>query len=542
MYWDKEAAARAFARLDAVNGQIRGYLKEMLDEYHGEERAQRYYDILTGYWLQCVSHAVLVALETPPEQTPMPAPTFAVPVFPLEVDFINHASERADFHALLRSLLAAGASAPVVFATAQVDFAAAAHGSGGLLRRLLKRCMTSIGNRDAILVCHPYAKCSPLEWLKFVIRARKVMRWDDLDATTEFPPRVQVAVDSEWRLARFRSRRADTQPLAEAIERVLPLLIPVAFLEGLGQLRSAALRVPIGRPKGFYSAVASYNQLLFKLLAAEHQQSTLLLGHQHGGSYGMELRHAPEEFERSICDFFYTWGWDGGSTETRSLSPPAFRRTARRKRWSLMLCLADFPQTYYRVQFFPAAEAADTTIRETLAFANGLAAGGARTVLIRPFANNYGRQWSQELVRALPAAHVDRYERKAIERFCESELVFHNYISTGWLESIWLDVPTLALYDPAVYAFRPEAAQHVATLERFGLLQRSGAAAARFYAGVQSDLQGWWNQREFREARAHFAARYVRVSSDWQREWIREFHWLLQNQQVIAARRARVAA
>jgi hypothetical protein len=532
MYWDKEAAARAFARLDAVHGRVRGYLKQLLDEYHGEARPQRYYDILTGYWLQLVSHAVLVALETP---APPPAQTLSVPVFAVDNEFISRVSEDANIHTLLRSLLAAQPADRVELTSSKVDFGTGAAGDG-LMGRLLKRFMARIGSRDAILVCHPYAKCSPLEWLRFVVRARKVMRWDDLDAREDFPPRAPVEVNTEWRLARFRARLGDTADLAGAIECLLPLLVPVAFLEGLARLRTAALRVPIGQPKGFYSAGASYHHLLFKLLTAEHQQATWLLGHQHGGSYGMELRHAPEEFERSICDYFYTWGWDGG-TGTRALSPPAFRRFARRKRWSLMLCLADFQQSYYRVQFFPAAEAADTTIRETLAFAEALAGRGAQNLLIRPFSNTYGRQWSQKLVHALPAAHVDRYEKKAIERFRESEVVFHNYISTGWLESIWLDVPTLALYDPAIYAFRPEAAQHVATLERFGLLHRTGAAAAGCYARIQSDVQSWWNQREFREARAHFAARYVRVSNDWQREWIREFESLLKNQQLIASQR-----
>jgi putative transferase (TIGR04331 family) len=396
----------------------------------------------------------------------------------------------------------------------------------------LKRCMASIGRSDGVLVCAPYAKCSPLQWLGFVMRARRVMRWHDLDAM----PAHRVAIDQIWRVKKFRAIKPTHVSLLDAVRRLVPLLLPVAYLEGFGELRRAALKMPVGTPRAFYTANALYHNVLFKLLAAEHQEASLLLGHQHGGSYGMDLRHAPEEYERAVCDFFYTWGWHGGA-ETRALSPPAFLRRDRTTQWNLMLCLADFPQTRYRVQYFPIAEEAQRTVRDTVDFARGVADTGTQRVFIRLPPNDFGGKWFGELHAALPDAHRDRFEKKAIERFAESRLVFHNCMSTAWLESVWLDVPTLALCDPDICAFRGAAEPFATKFAKDGVLQPSGVAAARFYASIRTDVEAWWSEPGFRAARAEFIAQYVKVSPDWQSEWLREFTWLLENRPQILARR-----
>jgi hypothetical protein len=535
VFWDKDDHARAFASLDQVDRQIREYLKQLLDEYHGEERPQRYYDILAGYWLQWLAHTVVVALESPPVTRGKDCGHLSVASFHTDTNFINRVTSDNEFHGLVRSLLEDHLGAGIDFESRTTVFKYTALSSGGFVRRLVKRCMSKIGNPEAILVCLPYAKCSAMDWLFFVLQARKVMRWDDLDGV--IPP-FAVDIDSTWRLAKFRSAGAAGGGLLEAIKRLLPLFIPVAYLEAFRELRRTVVGIPIGRPTGLYTASALYYHLPFKILAAEHQRTALILGHQHGGSFGMELRHAPEEYERSVCDVFYTWGWVGGDGGTRILSPPAFKRAARRKRWKLMFCLGDFPRTCYRVQFFPVGDGANRTIEDTLDFARSVSLSQEKNVLIRPSPTDYGRGWVKVLRCALPAAQMDGFEKRAIERFAESQIVFHNYISTGWLESIWLDVPTLALYDPEVYAFRTDAARHVALFERFGLLHRSGDSAAQFYNAMSEDIAGWWNQREFRHARAEFVARYVGVLSDWKKEWIREFSWLLKNREAVHSRSA----
>ena len=530
MYWDKTDHARAFAMLDQVDLPMRTYVKELLDEYHGEHRPQRYYDILLGYWLQWLAHATIVAMELPSEVGEKTCQNISLTCFATEGEFSERVSNDEQFHALLRVLLENSGNRRLDFDSTTILFKYVSPSAGGMISRLVKRCLAKVGADDAILVCLPYAKCSKLDWMTFVFQARKVMRWDDLeDRIPSFP----VAIDSNWRLAKYRSADSDPLSLLSAIKRLVPLLIPVAYLEAFGELRRAVMRSRIGKPQGLYSANALYGHLPFKLLAAEHQQTALILSHQHGGSFGMDLRHAPEEYERSVSDIFYTWGWSGRGCGMRHLSPPSFKKIKRSRQWKLMLCLADFPKTSYRIQFFPAGDGANRTIADTLNFARGLSSNNGEAILIRPHSNDYGRGLINQLRRLLPAAQLDDFGKRAIERFAASQIVFHNYISTGWLESIWLDVPTLALYDPQVYAFRDDAVPHVTLLERFGLLHRSGASAAQFYVSIREDLDGWWNQSDFRRARAEFSAQYIGVRADWKMEWMREFAWLLKNREAI---------
>lgn len=534
MYWSKAEHARAFTRLDAVEQEVRAYLKELLNEYHGQEQPQRYYDILAGYWLQWLAHATIFA--SAPRAAP-PARHRSTVVVPVNADDQQFTScvLGGGVQDFICSVLDSGSgSVGFEFAAQQATLRYDAPASW--FRSLLLRFLARIGNRDGVLVCGPYAKCSRWAWLRFVLRARNLLHWNELQAALA----VEVPVDREWRVAKARAVKLVPGDLGAAIKRLMPLLLPVMYVEGLRPLREAARALPIGKPRAFYSANSLYYHPFFKILAAEHQDTSVLLGHQHGGSFGMELRHAPEEYERSTCDVFYTWGWGEGGRNTRTLSPPAFSRHRRRRRWRLLLCLGDFPQVNYRLQFFPAGAAAAESIRGTVEFARAVAQHDrqGQSTLIRPPPGQSGGDWLRTVSEVLPRAGVDAGSKRALERFAQSELVFHNYLSTGWLETIWLDVPTLAIYDPEIYAFREAVQPHIEAFERFGLLHRSGASAAQLYARIRDDVRPWWNQPEFKAARSDFAARYVRVSTHWQRDWMHEFNRVLENHQTIIARRA----
>jgi len=99
----------------------------------------------------------------------------------------------------------------------------------------------------------------------------------------------------------------------------------------------------------------------------------------------------------------------------------------------------------------------------------------------------------------------------------------HNYLGTGYLETLALNVPTVCFYDPDTYAFRAEAEPFMQALERVGILHSSGKAAGRFVASVANDPQAWWAQAEVQEARSRFVGNYANFATDWKRQWQQEF-------------------
>ena len=112
-------------------------------------------------------------------------------------------------------------------------------------------------------------------------------------------------------------------------------------------------------------------------------------------------------------------------------------------------------------------------------------------------------------------------------RFAESRLVIHNYLGTGWLETLALDIPTICFYDPETYAFLEAAQPYIDALESVGVLHRSGNSVALFVASLADDIEKWWDKVEVQEARRNFVAQYANFSPDWKDQWEQEFKTVL---------------
>ena len=137
---------------------------------------------------------------------------------------------------------------------------------------------------------------------------------------------------------------------------------------------------------------------------------------------------------------------------------------------------------------------------------------------IRPYPYDYGWGMSDMLREAAPAARFDVRRKGALAMFRRSRLAVHNYLGTSWLETLAMDIPTLAFYDRDTYAFRDEAFPLVKELERVGILHASGGGAAAMLKDVRRDVEGWWRNPELQSARVAFCERYARFSPHWKDE------------------------
>jgi len=154
---------------------------------------------------------------------------------------------------------------------------------------------------------------------------------------------------------------------------------------------------------------------------------------------------------------------------------------------------------------------------------------------VRPYPHDFGWGFVDMMRKAAPDATFDSLDVGVFDRFAQSRLVVHNYLGTGYLETLALNVPTVCFYDADIYAFRQDARILMDGLEKVGILHRSGKAAARFVAGMHGDPEGWWMKPEVQEARSRFVEQYANYSSDWKKQWETEFRRAIDQDSEIVA-------
>ena len=519
LLWDRDAVAIGLAELGNCRPIVLVWLKELLDSYHDTSHSLAYYDLLAGDWLLRFTDLVYAAWREVLAGN-IPTENQVIPVSADLVTSLLMVLQESRWHEHLRwtvARLLEGAS-PHDWQFGCESVLIACGGRERLPQRLLRGLATA---KPDILVTNPYFKCSRSEWAGALWRWRHRLAWNDL----QYPVRVSARLDTTWRKAQAVAA-APASNLNGLLRILLPLHLPVALLEGFADYRKAALALPVVRPKAVYSANGLHGHLTFKLLAAEwRQQGTLLLYHQHGGGYGIDRTHAFEEFETRVADRYYTWGWRRVEPHVKPLGAPPPYVPPRQPQKRLLLSCVDFPREVYRLHFHPMPGTIQTMHRETCKF---LAALPDRSkLLVRPYPHDYGWGFIGMMRKSAPDAEFDDHRIGPFVRYAESRLVIHNYLGTGYLETLALNIPTVCFYDPATYAFREAAQPFINKLEMAGILHRSGVTAARFVAGILNNTATWWNQPDIQAARKDFIDHYANFSPNWKQQWEREFEAVL---------------
>lgn len=487
-------------------------LRNLLEAYGVKVVDERYLELIAGNWVDQLLHVSFSAYSE------VMAGASSGTLSPLQVasDIAAYRQRTltTEFHDALRTMIAAmlGADRPEARQLAGGAVRCSAPGSG-----LKKRLATGMlgTSRPVVLFCNPYYKCSLAEWGSLLWKWRRWARWDDLDIYLN----LDVRIDQEWR----RQRSIDAGPasgFSSLVEALLPLHVPAILLEGFNDFRTRVLAEGVFRPRVAYTANALHVNMPFKLLCAEwRREGTQLVCHQHGSGYGLDRENVLEEYETSVVDRYYSWGWRRSGRPVSPLSP-AYPKLVRRPRRSIMLVCCSFPAVFYRLIYHPMPGTLDSVGQNTEELLANLP--GTQPLMIRLQPGNNGLRFRDAMQSLAPHASFDDLSVPIFTRFEQHALVVHNYFGTGVLEGLAFNIPTVALYHEASYAYRPDAQPLIDGLERVGILQRSGAAAAAFVAKVIDSLDAWWQSAEVQEARERFIAEHANFSADWKSQWENE--------------------
>jgi putative transferase (TIGR04331 family) len=126
-------------------------------------------------------------------------------------------------------------------------------------------------------------------------------------------------------------------------------------------------------------------------------------------------------------------------------------------------------------------------------------------------------RWQQRA----PNIRLDDGTAPVIRQIAQSRLVVHSYDSTGILETLALNVPTLAFWRNGLQHVRDSAAPYYQPLLDAGIVFESAADAATKVTEVWSNVGAWWASAEVQRARQIFCDRFARHSAAPSRELAR---------------------
>jgi putative transferase (TIGR04331 family) len=234
---------------------------------------------------------------------------------------------------------------------------------------------------------------------------------------------------------------------------------------------------------------------------------------QHG-NYGVSRNHLEPSIEEVTSDKFLTWGWSDGlaqHTPLFNLKVVGRKSKCYNKNGGLALIELCHP---HRVETWDVTDAFANYFNDQIQFVNGLAPGPRKKLIVRLHAGYRMANWSEpsRWLEFNPNVHIDHGLTPIRNLVRRSRLVVHSYDSTGILETLSQNVPTLSFWQNGFDHLRDSAKPYYQMLVEAGIVHLTADSIANQVNVIWDDVEGWWMQSTVQEARREFCAKYSRKS------------------------------
>lgn len=302
-----------------------------------------------------------------------------------------------------------------------------------------------------------------------------------------------------------------------AYAKLLGQILPVCFLEGLEGLHSSVdvLSYPKA-PDVIFTSNNFDTDEEFKLYSVlcKRAGARYVVG-QHGNNYGTSATENPF-VEEEVSDSFISWGKIKLSHKHKAaflLKYPRQNMLTHDPNGEILLiqdsvqpqiyvhdCLSEFDD--YLQEQFSFVNALNFPLRELLC----VRLAGLSKLMSE---NEYKRWRSFD-----PDLPIDYFERSIQVAVSQSRLVVHSYNSTGLLECLQQNIPTLGFWRDPLDQLRSQAKPAHEQLMKAGIIFETADQAAAQVNAIASDIGGWWGSELVQDARSQFCELYAHTVED----------------------------
>ena len=313
---------------------------------------------------------------------------------------------------------------------------------------------------------------------------------------------------------KFKTSYFSESLLNNAFEKLLFQLMPITYLEEYKSLKIYVdtLNWP-RRPKFIFTSNNYDCDDIFKIYTAKKTESLgvpYYIG-VHGNGY-FRYYDNPANFEL-VADKCLTWGFNHGLIQhvPAMILTTVGKRMAYDKLGGLLLIQI---LRYGRDRTWDVFEEMQLYFKKQTQFVRSLDLGPKKELTIRlhPYSKNLKWFEYEKWKEIFAEITIDSGKTKLKSLISKSRLVVHGYDSTGFSETMSLNIPTLGILQIGVDQLNDLSKVYYQALIDVGIVHTSAESAAKKVNEIWSDVEGWWHLPSVQDARLLFCSQYGRKS------------------------------
>ena len=289
--------------------------------------------------------------------------------------------------------------------------------------------------------------------------------------------------------------------------------LPICYLEDFKNLNKQVDTLPWpNKPKFIFTSNNFDTDELFKLWTAKKVELGIkyIVG-QHGGGYGT-YKYSNPTIEETTSDKFLTWGWEDGNYN----HVPFYNYRVNLSNYKLYnpngsLLLIEIGLDF-RINTWDSYTDFNNYIQTQFKFARGLSNTILQNLLVRLKAecilfngsdSDRWRDFNQNI-------KIDNGSTPIFNLIKNSRLIIHSYDSTGFLETLSLNIPTMLFLHNELDDLRESAIPYYELLIEVGILHINPTSLSEKINFIWNDLDKWWNNTRLQEVRNIFIQNFSR--------------------------------
>lgn len=303
------------------------------------------------------------------------------------------------------------------------------------------------------------------------------------------------------------------------IRRLVSILIPACYLEGYKSTVGQSEKLPWPEtPKFIFTSNSFGSDEIFKFWTAKKTEfGTPYYVGQHGNNYG-SLRGSQIWNEITSCDKFFSWGWDKVYHGLSSV--PAFvfnvsdKKNIRINESGGLLIVGDTPgpnrQCYDYCDYHERYQDYISRFLNTI----DISIQNNTTLRLHGGAIRYKSSDAYMLETNFPNLTLDFGLKKIQQIIKQNRLTIYAYDSSGILESLSLNIPTMAFWHEGLNHLLPDAIPYYKILIDAEILHLNPEDAAKHLTKHWCDIELWWQSNKVQHARKIFCEKYARSADN----------------------------
>ena len=300
------------------------------------------------------------------------------------------------------------------------------------------------------------------------------------------------------------------------LSKIISYHIPKVFIEGFDNILIKLNKSLLPKsPKNILSLNSFFKDDFFSFyMALSKMNGTKILTWQHGGNFGIGKFSVYENYQISISDKFFSWGWNNKNNNVIPLGyfkKPKGKNKTFKSRGSILYVNTTYPRYSWSIYSTPVSSSQNIKYFDSQFnfFKNLDKTIFSKMIIKLP---NYDHGWNMKarFRDSFPGINIYNGNKSALSLINTAKITICSYNGTFFLESLANNIPTIIFLDKEYFELNKESIPMFKILKKHLIFHETSLSAANHLNLIYDKVDEWWYEENLQNSLKKFIYSYCR--------------------------------